>query len=1491
MLKMVYIRRLNQIKFIMTRITYVLMLLFALCTSISFAQVTATQNFDFTALSGGADGQDQETRTINTGGGAITNFKARITSNDWNYNPHILRVVAPDGTIYNLGAAFDASVIPGPQYDSGVISETGGNWRIDVFELGSATGSLCRVEFEYTFIDNPPTAVCTDFTAQLDAAGNATITAANVDGGSSDAEGAVTLAVSQTAFTCANVGPNTVTLTVTDGSGQTDTCTATVFVEDTMAPTVITQNSTVQLDAAGQVTVLASAVDNGSSDNCGIATVAFGEVGTAFAEVVENQNLTITVPAGTLITSVNFASYGTPTGTNGVYAIGTCHAANSVTVVEGFALGNNTFTVPANNGTFGDPCFGTPKRLFVTVGYSNLNSDITFTCADVGPNVVDLVVIDVNGNSATAPATITVEDSINPAIACPGNITQSNDVGICGAVITWTAPVGTDNCTGATTTSTHNPGDTFPVGTTTVTYTVTDVSGNTDMCSFDVTVNDTEAPMITCTPDITVNNDAGVCGAVVTYADPTVTDNCVLSISTNFIANGDFEAGSFSDWTVMNTGSGNFVINDGTFDPSGPANPQPPMNGSFDIVSNQGGPGLHLISQLVTVPTGVTQANISWLDRIQNFAGGFSDPNQEFRVMLLDAAMAPIQEIFSTNPGDPNIQLGPNARNFDVTALLQTLEGTQVYLSLEERDNLGNFNVSLDDVSFVIDSVGVTLSQTAGLPSGSTFPVGTTTNTFVTTDAVGNTATCSFDVTVVDNELPVANCVAAFTIQLDANGDAAITVADIENGSTDNCGVATTTIDVMDFTCANVGPNDVTLTVTDVNGNVSTCITVVTVEDNVAPVASCVGPFTIQLDANGDASITVTDIDAGSTDACGIATMTIDVMDFTCANVGPNDVTLTVTDVNGNVSTCITVVTVEDNIPPVAVCQNINAFLDANGSVTITAADVDGGSTDACGIASLAIDIDTFTCDTDLGPNDVTLTVTDNNGNVSTCIAVVTVIDNIDPIIACPASQTANTDPGLCSAVVIFPDAIALDNCTVTVAQTGGLTSGDPFPVGVSTIEYTATDSSGNTAVCTFTITVTDNELPVAVCMDITIQLDANGDATITPADIDGGSTDNCGIASLDASQTVFDCSDVGANDITLTVTDVNGNVSTCIAVVTVEDNVDPVAICVSITVELDVNGTVTITPADIDGGSSDACGLASLELDIDTFTCADVGENTVTLTVTDNNGNVTSCTAIVTVEDNIAPDLVCMDITVELDENGEAEIVPEDVMANNTDACGILTTGIDIFQFSCDDIGTPVTVTVFSQDNNGNLSSCMAVVTVVDALAPVVTCPADITVDPGAGNQFYLVPDYYALGEASATDNCTDPLTIFGQDPAAGTLLPDGVYTVTMSATDEYGNVGTCEFELTVESILGVNDNGIDISTIVMYPNPAINVVNISNPQNIELEQAAIYDITGRLVQTYDLKDMGTEKSLDISMLSSATYVVMIQGTEGQVTKQLIKE
>ena len=245
-------------------------------------------------------------------------------------------------------------------------------------------------------------------------------------------------------------------------------------------------------------------------------------------------------------------------------------------------------------------------------------------------------------------------------------------------------------------------------------------------------------------------------------------------------------------------------------------------------------------------------------------------------------------------------------------------------------------------------------------------------------------------------------------------------------------------------------------------------------------------------------------MDGGSTDNCGIASLDVSPNTFTCADVGLNTVTLTVTDVNGNSSTCTATVTVEDSVPPVAVCMDITVQLDANGEATITGADVDGGSTDACGIASLDVSPNMFDC-SNVGPNTVTLTVTDVNGNSSTCTATVTVEDSVPPVIACPMDISVSTDPGICGAEVFFADAVAwMPVASIPSSRHRGRRREAPSR-GRYLIEFTATDVNGNSTACTFTVTVADDDAPTAVCQDITVQLDANGQATITAGDIDGG--------------------------------------------------------------------------------------------------------------------------------------------------------------------------------------------------------------------------------------------------------------------------------------------------------------------------------------------------------------------------------------------------
>jgi len=325
-------------------------------------------------------------------------------------------------------------------------------------------------------------------------------------------------------------------------------------------------------------------------------------------------------------------------------------------------------------------------------------------------------------------------------------------------------------------------------------------------------------------------------------------------------------------------------------------------------------------------------------------------------------------------------------------------------------------------------------------------------------------------------------------------------------------------------------------------------------------------------------------------------------------------------------------------------------------------------------------------------------------------------------------------------------------------------------------------------------------------------------------------------------------------------------------------DTTPPVAICQDITIDLDANGDASILATDIDGGSTDNVGIVSYVASMTDFDCSHIGTNNVTLTVTDAAGNSSDCVAVVTIEDNTAPAIVCQDITLELGADGTAMITSTDVLASVNDACGINTTAVDIENFDCSDIGTPVTVTVFAVDNNGNLESCAAIVTVVDLLAPVVTCPTDVTVDPGEGNLFWELGDYFALGEATAIDNCTDPVTITSQDPAPGTLLPDGVYTITMTGEDEYGNLGTCTFELTVDTILGIGDTVIEGFSYA--PNPVDNVLNLNSVEIIK--EIQIFNILGQKVINMQVDAISLQ--MDLSKLQTGTYImkVLVSGKTG---------
>ena len=715
---------------------------------------------------------------------------------------------------------------------------------------------------------------------------------------------------------------------------------------------------------------------------------------------------------------------------------------------------------------------------------------------------------------------------------------------------------------------------------------------------------------------------------------------------------------------------------------------------------------------------------------------------------------------------------------------------------------IDNVEVTGNPTSQLVSTV-----QIAGLPSGSAFPVGTTTNIFQVDDGTGNLAQCSFDVIINDNINPTIQ-VQNITVQLDQNGQTVITPEEIDNGSFDNCSITSRSLDKTLFTCSDVGQNTVTLTVFDGSGNWSSAQAIVTVEELENPVA--IGQnMTVQLDQNGQVTIAAEDVNNGSSDNCSIASMTISQATFTCNDIGVNTITLSVYDASGNVGTTQVNITVEDVQDPIAIGQDIIVSLDEFGQITITAEDVNNGSSDNCSIASLSINQTTFTCD-DVGPNTVILLVEDTSGNTDSVAVIVTVSaeDSTAPTIDAMSNQTvaANTD---CEG--ILPDytslAVVADNCDTTLSVTQNPVAGSSF-TGSVLVTITVTDSSSNSASTDFTVSAEDSTAPTVITQNIVVSLDISGQIIITPEDIDNGSYDNCGVASMSLDESTFTCADIGANTVVLTVVDINGNFASQQATVTVLDTMNPIVIGQNITIQLNENGVVTITPSDVNNGSFDNCGIASMSVFPITFTCNSVGDNIVTLTVFDTSGNFATAQVIVTVED----------------------ITP-----------------------------------------------------------PEIECPDDLIVEIPTGT-FYVLPDYWTEGLASAEDNCTNPVTILTQEPAPGSELSEGDHTIILTASDEYGNISTCIFVLTVDVNLYSEDLPLVDNSIILYPNPTQGDVMIINRSNKDLSHVLITDVNGRIIKEISLNNYNQENIISLKDYASGVYFVRIFSGSASIVKSIIR-
>ena len=252
-------------------------------------------------------------------------------------------------------------------------------------------------------------------------------------------------------------------------------------------------------------------------------------------------------------------------------------------------------------------------------------------------------------------------------------------------------------------------------------------------------------------------------------------------------------------------------------------------------------------------------------------------------------------------------------------------------------------------------------------------------------------------------------------------------------------------------------------------------------------------------------------------------------------------------------------IVVIDNQAPVIQCMDIVQNADpgaCNASVVLTATSNDNcSSTVTYDIGGTAI---TSPHAFPVGTTTVHAVATDPAGNTDECNFRVTVTDNQPPTPHCQNRTIYLDNFGNASINASEIDDGTTDNCgtpSLALSQSNFNCSN----IGGNTVRLTATDNSGNSAYCDATVTVVDNIPPVAVCRNFALTLDASGTATLNPADINNGSSDNCGNPALTIDRTTFSCADVSTSPLTITLTaaDASGNTSSCQTNVTIVSNLE----------------------------------------------------------------------------------------------------------------------------------------------------------------------------------------------------------------------------------------------------------------------------------------------------------------------------------------------
>jgi gliding motility-associated-like protein/uncharacterized repeat protein (TIGR01451 family) len=664
----------------------------------------------------------------------------------------------------------------------------------------------------------------------------------------------------------------------------------------------------------------------------------------------------------------------------------------------------------------------------------------------------------------------------------------------------------------------------------------------------------------------------------------------------------------------------------------------------------------------------------------------------------------------------------------------------------------------------------------------------TVARTWTVTDDCGNAATATQRIHVRDTKAPLL-----YNIPVNATVECGQVPSVPTNvTASDNCDATPTLTfnEVIGTGC----PYTITRTwtATDDCGNVTTATQTITVNDTQKPVLAGVpANMTLECSSNVPAPAAVT-----ATDNCD--TNVAVTLSETTTGSGCNYTltrTWTATDDCGNVTTATQIITVNDTQKPVLAGVPANMTLECSSNVPAPAAVT---ATDNCD-TNVAVTLSETT--TGSGCNYTltrTWTATDDCGNSSTATQVITVRDNLAPVIAEPADLTVN-----CSQLPapVTPD--VTDNCDddpdIDFYELAG--NYDDCTYQIKRI-WTATDDCGNQSVVEQTITVIDDSTPTLVFIHPLLAGLTDGD-TLTMecsnASIFGAkdaiAQDACGEATVtfvEGPFTVGNCEEDGfvvRMACYWIASDDCGHADTTTLYMNIIDTKPPVFTQVPANVTVNCNVIIpTFGQVTIKDDCSDDVNLTFVDNTVLQGNCTTI--ITRTWTATDDCGNTATATQSVTVTDNFPPVLADVPVNVTIECGQTIPAAPNVTATDNCDQTP--TVSLTQNTVNSNNCSYQLVRTWTATDDCGNTATATQTITVIDNTKPVLAgVPSNVTIECGQ-----TIP---AAPNVTATDNCDQTPTVSLTQNTVNSNNCGYQLVRTWTATDECGNTATASQTITV--------------------------------------------------------------------------------------------